>query len=123
MKCSAALYRQHGQPCGLSIGTSIVIVKGGVMQNQDVAFSGSIAELYDRCLVPLIFQDYANDLASRVAALEPKAVLETAAGTGAVTRALAARLPGDTRLVATDLNKPMLDHAARTLAADTRISW
>ena len=38
-------------------------------------------------------------------------VLETAAGTGVLTRALASRLP-QARIIATDLNQPMLDHAA-----------
>ncbi|TFG63490.1 MAG: SAM-dependent methyltransferase, partial [Gemmatimonadales bacterium] len=56
-------------------------------------FSGSIAELYDKHLVPLIFESYASDLAGRVAALSPQAVLETAAGSGVVTRALAPRHP------------------------------
>lgn len=79
----------------------------------DKIFSGSIPEIYDRFLVPLIFEPYALDLAGRVAAFAPREVLETAAGTGVVTRALASRLAPSTRLVATDLNQPMLDQAAR----------
>ena len=78
----------------------------------DTAFTGSIPELYDTRLVPLIFAPYADDLAQRVAALAPACVLETAAGTGAVTRALARALPAGTRIVATDLNQPMLERAA-----------
>lgn len=77
----------------------------------DAVFSGSIAELYDTHLVPLIFEPYAAELASRVAALQPSRVLETAAGTGVVTRALARILPSTVALVATDLNQPMLDRA------------
>ena len=38
--------------------------------------------------------------------------METAAGTGIVTEALAARLSPAVRITATDLNQPMLDHAA-----------
>ncbi|HEX6706929.1 MAG TPA: SAM-dependent methyltransferase, partial [Albitalea sp.] len=53
----------------------------------DTVFAGSIPELYDTHLVPLIFEPYAGDLASRVAALQPSRVLETAAGTGVATRA------------------------------------
>lgn len=79
----------------------------------DKLFAGSIPEIYDRFLVPLIFEPYAIDLAGRVSALAPRDVLETAAGTGVLTRALASRLAPTTRIVATDLNQPMLDHAAR----------
>ena len=78
----------------------------------DTLFAGSIPELYDRLFVPLIFQPYADDLARRVAALAPLRVLETAAGTGVVTRAMALALPAQVELVATDLNQPMLDRAA-----------
>jgi ubiquinone/menaquinone biosynthesis C-methylase UbiE len=89
----------------------------------DKVFSGSIAEVYDRLLVPLIFEPYAADLARRAALLSPKAVLETAAGTGVVTRALAAKLPAGASYVATDLNQPMLDFAAARQAGDGRIAW
>jgi ubiquinone/menaquinone biosynthesis C-methylase UbiE len=41
----------------------------------------------------------------------PEKVLEVAAGTGVLTRALAARLSATTRLVATDLNPPMVAYA------------
>src|SRR5690349_1147342 len=89
----------------------------------DTVFAGSIPELYDRLLVPLIFEPYAADLAARLARLAPRDVLELAAGTGAVTRAMAARLPATTRIVATDLNQPMIDQAARRLPADARLTW
>jgi ubiquinone/menaquinone biosynthesis C-methylase UbiE len=82
------------------------------MAATDALFAGSIPELYDNLLVPLIFEPYAQDLARRVAALQPARVLETAAGTGVVTRALAQALPGSCEIVATDLNSPMLDRAA-----------
>lgn len=78
----------------------------------DTLFAGSVPELYDTHMVPLIFAPYAEDLARRVAALKPARVLETAAGTGVVTRALARALPAGTEIVATDLNQPMLDRAA-----------
>ena len=79
--------------------------------NGDRAFAGSIPQLYEQYLVPLIFDPYARDLARRVASLAPSAVLEIAAGTGVVTRHLAAQLPADVAIVATDLNQAMLDHA------------
>jgi ubiquinone/menaquinone biosynthesis C-methylase UbiE len=93
------------------------------MDEVDKVFTGSIPEIYDRYLVPLIFEPYAADLARRLARIGPKTVLETAAGTGVVTRAMAAQLPADTRIVATDLNQPMLDRA-KTLQPDPgRIAW
>jgi SAM-dependent methyltransferase len=51
-------------------------------------------------------------MAARVAAHKPADVLEIAAGTGVVTRALASALAPDARITATDLNQPMLDQAA-----------
>ncbi|MEJ6001280.1 class I SAM-dependent methyltransferase [Paucibacter soli] len=78
----------------------------------DRLFAGSIPQLYEQYLVPLIFEPYAVDMAARVAALRPARVLEVAAGTGVLTRRLAARLPPEAALVASDLNEPMLDHAA-----------
>jgi ubiquinone/menaquinone biosynthesis C-methylase UbiE len=88
----------------------------------DKLFAGSIPEIYDRFLVPLIFEPYAADLAGRVAAFAPTDVLETAAGTGVLTRALAERLSPSTHIVATDLNQPMLDQAARRQQAGS-IEW
>jgi ubiquinone/menaquinone biosynthesis C-methylase UbiE len=92
------------------------------MAANDKVFAGSIPEIYDRLMVPLIFEPYARDLADRVAGLQPRQVLETAAGTGVLTRALASRLPAGARIIATDLNPPMLEHAARRLQ-DERVEW
>jgi ubiquinone/menaquinone biosynthesis C-methylase UbiE len=50
-------------------------------------------------------------------------VLETAAGTGVVTRALVSALSAETRLEVTDLNQAMLDHAKGRQPADGRIAW
>ena len=93
------------------------------MSADDKIFAGSIPENYDRHMVPLIFESYARDMSQKAAALSPKAVLETAAGSGVVTRALAPMLSPDARYVATDLNQPMLDHAAARQGRDDRISW
>ncbi len=93
------------------------------MSEGDNVFTGSIPENYDRHMVPLIFESYAEDMARRAAALAPNAVLETAAGSGVVTRALAATLATDASYVATDLNQAMLDYAATRQNADSRISW
>lgn len=85
-------------------------------------FTGSIAELYESHLVPLIFAPYATDLADRVRSRSPGRVLEVAAGTGVVTRRLAAVLPLSARIVATDLSQDMLD-LARTTVEGGRVEW
>ena len=93
------------------------------MSAGDKLFAGSIPENYDRYMVPLIFASYARDMARKAAALSPKAVLEMAAGSGVVTRALAPGLSLDARYVVTDLNQPMLDYAATRQDPDNRITW
>lgn len=93
------------------------------MAQSDKVFAGSIPEFYDTYLVPLIFEGFAADLAGRVSAAAPRRVLETAAGSGVVTRALAGKLGRDAQYVVSDLNQPMLDHAARRQGDDDRITW
>ncbi len=93
------------------------------MADSDKVFEGSMPELYDTYLVPLIFEAYASDLADRVIAHQPKSVLEIAAGSGVVTRALASLLATDAHYTVTDLNQPMLDHAANMQGQDDRITW
>ena len=75
-------------------------------------FAGSVPQIYERYLVPLIFEDYADDLAARARGRSPARILEIAAGTGVVTRRLASVLPPKVAVVATDLNQAMLDQAA-----------
>ena len=87
------------------------------------SFTGSIPENYDRYAGPVVFEPFADDLAGRVAAARPRrAVLETACGTGIVTRRLRARLPSSVRIVATDLNQAMLDFA-RSKPGNDGIEW
>ena len=82
------------------------------MAEQDKVFAGSIPKFYDKYLVPLIFEPYAKDLAQRIGAMNVSRVLEIAAGTGVVTRAMAGLPGGKFSIVATDLNQAMLDEAA-----------
>lgn len=89
---------------------------------EDKVFSGAIPEIYDRFLVPLIFAPYAADLARRVASRQPAEVLEVAAGTGVVTRAMDAALPPSCRITATDLNPPMIEHA-RAIGTVRAVEW
>jgi SAM-dependent methyltransferase len=92
------------------------------MQQQDKVFAGAIPEVYEALMVPMIFAPYAADLARRIAALQPRRVLELAAGTGVLTRELAARLPADTLIVATDLNAPMLARA-QSAGTERPVQW
>ena len=87
------------------------------MASVDVRFSGSVPANYERYMVPLLFQPYADLLAERAAQLQPRDILETAAGTGVVTEALSRALP-DARIAATDLNQAMLDVAAKRITSD-----
>jgi ubiquinone/menaquinone biosynthesis C-methylase UbiE len=92
------------------------------MSVTDNVFTGSIPALYDQYLGSLLFQPYASDIAGRLTDLTGGRLLETAAGTGIVTRALAAALFDQVQIVATDLNQPMLDHAATHLSS-SRVTW
>ena len=76
------------------------------------AFVGAVPRIYASHLVPLLFQPYAVDLSARLRSRRLTRVLEVAAGTGVVTRQLAAELPASVSIVATDLNQAMLDSAA-----------
>jgi ubiquinone/menaquinone biosynthesis C-methylase UbiE len=81
------------------------------------AFKHSTPELYDRFMGPLLFEPYANLLAERSARLQPSSILETAAGTGILTRALSESVP-QAQIVATDINPAVLEFAARQLDSD-----
>jgi ubiquinone/menaquinone biosynthesis C-methylase UbiE len=89
----------------------------------DKQFKGSIPEIYDTHLVPLIFEQYATDLAQRTSLLAPDALLEIASGSGVVARAVAPILQSGTRHVVSDLNPPMLDRAAATQPRPDLIEW
>jgi ubiquinone/menaquinone biosynthesis C-methylase UbiE len=86
------------------------------------SFSGSMPELYDRFLVPLQFEPFAQDLAARLGTLTSGHLLEVAAGTGVVTRALARMLPRAVHITATDLNPAMLEQAKKHVDAQ-RVVW
>ena len=90
--------------------------------NTDKVFAGSIPKLYDTYLVPLIFEPYAADLVDRLRTRPLSRVLEIAAGTGVVTRALASALPQGTAIVATDLNQAMLDQAS-VVGTKRAVEW
>jgi ubiquinone/menaquinone biosynthesis C-methylase UbiE len=90
--------------------------------DSDKVFSGSIPKLYEKYLVPMIFEPYAEDLVKRLASRPVTRVLEIASGTGVVTRNLASVLPESVSIVATDLNQPMLDQAA-AIGTTRPVEW
>ena len=85
-------------------------------------FTGDVPGHYDRGLGPVLFEPYAADLVRRLPAGEGLRVLETACGSGIVTRRLREALPASATLVATDLNEAMVDYA-RAAVPDPRIAW
>jgi len=93
-------------------------------QKHSISFSGdSLPRFYDEGLGPVIFADYAADLARRVAAAKPANVLEIAAGTGIVTRALRDALDTSAKLIATDLSPAMLEIARPKFRAEEAVAF
>lgn len=92
------------------------------MSTTDSTFAGEIPILYDDLLGPLLFEPYAVDMAERLGGLVQGSVLEVAAGTGRVTRALARTLPPAVRIVATDLNPDMIAIGSRRTTAPN-VTW
>jgi len=92
------------------------------MREADKAFVGSIPTIYERYLGPWLFEPYAADLAKRAAGFKPAKILEIAAGTGIVTRALTRALPVQASITATDLNQGMLEVAMAMLKA-LNVAW
>lgn len=90
--------------------------------HRDDLFGGSVAEVYETRMGPMLFEPYAADLANRLRGRPADRVLEIGAGTGMLTRALASALPPRTAIVATDLNQAMLDRAA-AVGVSRSVEW
>src|SRR5947209_1374266 len=86
------------------------------------SWGSAMPKLYDRILVPLMFEPFAQDLAERLGGMTSGHVLEVAAGTGVVTRALTRILPRVVAITATDLNPAMLERA-RSHSGLERVRW
>jgi ubiquinone/menaquinone biosynthesis C-methylase UbiE len=86
------------------------------MAGTDV-FEHSTPVLYDRYMGPLLFEPYAKYVAERAADFRPMRILETAAGTGVVTRAVLNAVP-EAQIVATDINPAVVEFAAQHVPAE-----
>jgi ubiquinone/menaquinone biosynthesis C-methylase UbiE len=93
------------------------------MEKAHASFGAAIPAHYEQYLVPLIFADYALALAKSLVVAEDAHVLETACGTGIVTRHIAEQLGDRARFTATDLNEPMLKEARTTLGDGANVEF
>jgi SAM-dependent methyltransferase len=78
--------------------------------------SDSLAEEYERHLVPVVFEPWAEVLLDTVGIAPGSSVLDIASGTGVVARAAARRCGGDGHVVASDVSGPMLARSAAVAA-------
>src|SRR6476620_1406313 len=79
------------------------------------------ADVFERVLVPAIFDRYARDLVDRARPIGPSdRILDLGCGTGIVARVLRERLGGGAHLTGIDVNAGMLAKA-RSIAPD--IHW
>src|SRR5262245_32642919 len=92
------------------------------MTDDNALFAGTIPAAYDRFLGSLVFEPFADDLASRLGAIPMASVLELAAGTGILTARIRRAMPATGSLTATDLNEPMLEFA-RSKTPNLAVSW
>jgi ubiquinone/menaquinone biosynthesis C-methylase UbiE len=92
------------------------------MIETDKAFTGSLPKIYGTYLVPLFFEPYAHDLVNRLRNRQLSNLLETAAGTGVVTRLLDSTLPANVSITATDLNQAMIDQAKQS-TMQRKVEW
>ena len=85
--------------------------------DKDKVFAGPVPQLYQHYLGPILFEPFAELVAGKLKPAD-RAILETAAGTGVVTRAMH-HANSHAQFIATDLNQAMLDVAKAHLSSDT----
>ena len=95
------------------------------MSSVHARFVGSIPEVYDAHLGPLLFEFSAADLAARVGDAVPEhgELLEVACGTGISTEHLRRTLPDTAKIRATDLNEAMVDFAEAKRGALNNVAF
>lgn len=93
-----------------------------IASTQPSAFSGSVPGHYDQYMGPMFFEPYAIEVSGRVDPKSVQVALELASGTGRVTAHLRDVLPGQARLIASDLSPDMLEVAKQKLKGKD-IDW
>ncbi len=88
-------------------------------------FDAGVAEVYERHLVPRLFEPWARTLVDRVPSREGEAVLDVACGTGAVALAAAMRVGARGRVTALDASAEMIGKAAARAEDPSRakVAW
>jgi ubiquinone/menaquinone biosynthesis C-methylase UbiE len=81
-------------------------------QSERWHLGGNAPEVYERELVPAIFEPWASLLVAKAALREGERVLDVACGTGVVTRLAAAQVGTEGHVVGLDLNPGMLARAS-----------
>ena len=76
--------------------------------------STTAAEKYESQKVPSVFGPLANATLEAVSLPESVRVIEVACGTGIISRLISEQLPGNGRIVGTDLNPAMIEVARKT---------
>ncbi len=93
------------------------------MSSSHSKFTGEIPKYYEKYLGPLIFKEYAEDLAHRVSVPSNGVILEIAAGTGMATRKLRDTVSSDVHIIATDITNDMLDMAKKKFDDNDNIEF
>jgi SAM-dependent methyltransferase len=93
------------------------------MSEAAAKFAGDIPANYDRCLGPVLFEHYAEDLVNRVCEHMPNDILELACGTGIVSKRLFERRCPGAKLTATDLNADMISIARAKMGDHADLSF
>jgi len=93
------------------------------MAESHTAFIGEIPRIYEQYLGPVVFSQYAEDLANRIDVPSAGSLLEIAAGTGMATRRLRDTLSPDVHMMATDLNEDMLNVAKEKFESHENIKF
>ncbi|MEY2398792.1 MAG: hypothetical protein QOJ00_1966 [Actinomycetota bacterium] len=81
------------------------------MDDANRVWADSMPDVYERLLVPAVFEPFAVDISRRAVSHGARTTLELAAGTGVVTRLLIAS--GVPNVTATDFNAAMVDAGGR----------
>lgn len=85
--------------------------------------SGSAAEMYERNMVPAIFEPFAKDLLGFADLVQGETVLDVACGTGIVSRLAWPKIAPKGRVVGLDVNPKMLDVAKSAAHREAAIEW